>query len=202
MGFVLRHHPPHFRYEQRLVQAGQGTGTHWAAIATAAFAAVAAGGAIFAAKQVREARTGRLALAAADLAQKWSSPALEESRELVGSFATTSDLADAFEVASRDNTHAYYVLVREPNFFEDLGVAVKLKALDIDLIRYALGSVVVTRWEQWREAITRMRGAEAAEPHPRHDLAFSEFYDLACAMARGLGMPTPRDAVVDPPRTG
>ncbi|MCU1465681.1 MAG: hypothetical protein JWM72_1609 [Actinomycetia bacterium] len=174
--------------------------THWAAIfgvlfaaLTAILAGLAAWGARFAGVQVREARIARLQAASADLSEKWGAPALEEARRLVGDYATPADLAVAFAEASEANGENYYVLVREPNFFEDLAVSLELGSLDFELIQKALGSVVVTRWLQWRNAIEWLRGDEADAIAPQNDLAFSEFEALARRMAHELGMPLPEN---------
>jgi hypothetical protein len=131
------------------------------AIATAVLAigAVGAiGAAVFAARQVQEARIGREAEVASEFFRRWSDGPLVETRRLVASYNSPEALRDALlrHIASND-TEAY-VLFREPDYFEQLGALEDHGAVHFDLVRTMLGRRLVDRWELWQPSIEAIGG--------------------------------------------
>jgi hypothetical protein len=74
--------------------------------------------------QVREARLTRHAQTLLDLSRRWDEPDMVEARKAVASYATSGDLRAAIDRFHRTNDDRYYVLMRVPNFLEDLAVLV------------------------------------------------------------------------------
>jgi hypothetical protein len=183
------------------------TATDVSAILTTVFAGLAVIGVGVAAFQLSEARKARLAAASADLGTRWSGERLEAARMIVGDYETDEELRDAVRVARDDpnDSAPWYTMMREADFFEDMGVLARLNAVDFRLLRVSLGSVVAYRWQAWRLAILEMRerDQEANEGPPR-DLAYSEFEQLAYRMARDLHieMPHPITPPLVVPLTG
>jgi hypothetical protein len=90
-------------------------------------------------------------------------------------------------------------MVREGNFFENLGLLARADSELLGPIQGFLGSLVVTRYRYWKLAIRGYRdldvtwARDAGDPLPTHDgaVAFSEFEWLARTMAERIGLPDP-----------
>ena len=93
--------------------------------------------AIFAGLQVREAQHARHAQLAADFLRRWDEDALVETRRLVAQYANGDELATAFHGFLASNSVSAYVLLRELDFFEQLGALEAVGAFDFALIRGA-----------------------------------------------------------------
>ena len=119
----------------------------------------AAAAAVFAAQQVREARTSRAAQMAAEFFRRWNDPALVEARQLVGRFKTPEELRDAFAAYVAADAPEAYVLYRELDYFEQLAALERLGAFDFELIKLLLGRTLVDRWEMWKPAVEQAHGA-------------------------------------------
>jgi len=131
------------------------------AIATSILAVGLLGGigaAIFAAQQVREARTSREAQMAAEFFRRWDEDALVEARRLVAQFKSPEELRDAFAGYVAANAPEAYVLYRELDYFEQLAALESRGAFDLELIRLLLGRTLIERWEMWRPAIHQAHG--------------------------------------------
>src|SRR3954470_10371435 len=124
--------------------------TNWAeqvtAVATVVLAVGAVGAigaAVVAGQQVREARIGRQAEVASDFFRRWNDEPMVETRRLVASYASPEALRDALlrHVAAND-TEAY-VLLRELDYFEQLGALEEHGGFDFELIRALLGRRLV-----------------------------------------------------------
>lgn len=96
--------------------------------------------AIFAGLQVREAQHARHAQLAADFLRRWDEDALVETRRLVAQYATGEELAHAFAGFLATNSVSAYVLLRELDFFEQLGALEAVGAFDFELIEVLLGT--------------------------------------------------------------
>jgi hypothetical protein len=112
--------------------------------------------AILAGKQVREAQRGRHAQLAADFIRRWDEPDLVETRRLVAQYANGEDLAAAFAELMATNSRDAYILLREPDFYEQLGALDSVGAFDFELIRALIGNSLIQRWELWRPAVEAM----------------------------------------------
>jgi hypothetical protein len=111
------------------------------------------GAAIFAAQQVREARTSREVHVAAEFFRRWNEEALVEARRMANRFSSPEELRDAFAAFVAADAPEAYVLFRELDFFEQLAAMERLGALDLKLIELMLGRTLVERWEMWRPAL-------------------------------------------------
>jgi len=112
--------------------------------------------AIFAGLQVREAQHARHAQLAADFLRRWDEDALVETRRLVAQYATGEELAQAFAGFLATNSVSAYVLLRELDFFEQLGALEAVGAFDFELIEVLLGDRLVERYDLWKPSIAAM----------------------------------------------
>jgi hypothetical protein len=131
------------------------------AIATAVLALSLVGAvvaAVFAAKQVREARISREAQMAAEFFRRWNDDALVEARRMFGSYDSAEELRDAFAAYVAVDAPEAYVFYRELDFFEQLAALESRGAFDLELIKLLLGSTLVERWERWRPALHEAHG--------------------------------------------
>ena len=117
--------------------------------------------AVYAGRQVREAKVSREAQMAAEFFRRWNDDALVQSRRLLGRFQTQDELRIAFERYVAADAPEAYVLYRELDYFEQLAALEKRGAFDLELIRLLLGRTLVERWELWQPAINAAHGAGA-----------------------------------------
>jgi hypothetical protein len=112
--------------------------------------------AVFAGLQVREAQHARHAQLAADFLRRWDEDALVETRRLVAQYPDGRALATAFHGFLATNSVSAYVLLRELDFFEQLGSLEAVGAFDFELIRVLLGDRLVERYDLWKPSIEDM----------------------------------------------
>ncbi len=160
---------------------------NWAEQLTAIATAIGAlgllggiGAAIFAGRQVSEARKSRDALMAAEFFRRWNEDALVETRRLVERFKTREDLSAAFQGYVAAGAPEAYVLYRELDFFEQLGALEYRGAFDTELIQLLVGKIVIERWELWQPALHAAYGGDV----------YPMFAHLAATMRKKLGMTT------------
>ena len=79
-----------------------------------------------------------------------------EARRLVAEQADGQQLAATFSASMADNSMAAYVLLRELDFYEQLGALDHVGAFDFELIDALIGNSLVTRWELWRPTVDAM----------------------------------------------
>jgi hypothetical protein len=115
--------------------------------------------AVYAGRQVREARISREAQTAVEFFRRWNDEALVEARRLLNTFETSEELAAAFARYVAEDAPEAYVLYRELDYFEQLAALEQRGALDLELIELLLGRMLVERWEMWKPAITAAHGA-------------------------------------------
>jgi hypothetical protein len=139
---------------------------NWAEQLTAFATAVGAlgllggiGAAIFAARQVLEARKSREVLLAAEFFRRWDEDALVESRQLFDRLSSQGELSEAFQQYVANRAPEAYVLYRELDFFEQLGALEYRGAFDFELIRLLVGRTLVDRWRLWQPALHAAHGA-------------------------------------------
>ncbi len=115
--------------------------------------------AVYAGRQVREARISREAQTAVEFFRRWNEDALVEARRLLASFETSGELKSAFERYVAEGADEAYVLYRELDYFEQMAAMEKRGALDLELIQLLLGRIMVERWELWQPAIVAAHGS-------------------------------------------
>jgi hypothetical protein len=119
------------------------------------------GAAMFAAQQVREARTSREVHMAAEFFRRWDEESLVEARRMANLFGSAEELRDAFAAFVAADAPEAYVLFRELDYFEQLAAMERLGAFDLNLIKLMLGRTLVARWEMWRPALEQAYGPGA-----------------------------------------
>lgn len=153
------------------------TGPNWAEIVTAIGTAVVALGLLGAAIQVRESRRSRYASIAVDIAKTWGKADLTEARGILAGI-TAENLSVEFERLRSETPRPdrYFVLLREPNFFEWLGVLQRFGWIGCDWIEETVGEVLLESWEKWEITIDRMHAIEPTSA------LFDNFRDLAAVL--------------------
>ena len=155
------------------------------AIATCVLAVGLLGGfaaALFAARQVREARRSREAQMAAEFFRRWNEEALVETRRLVARYETSDELAAALRRYVDTDAPEAYVLYRELDYFEQLAALQRVGAFDLELIKLLLGRTLIARWELWKPAVEAVHGAGV----------YPNFEALVATLRRELGEPAAR----------
>ena len=139
---------------------------NWAEKLTAIATAVGAigllstlGAAVFAGRQVREARLGRQAEVAADFFRRWSDDAMVQTRQLVARYPTKEALHDAFVQFVQANADEAYVMYRELDYFEQLGALEEHGGFAFEMIEALLGRRLIERYELWRPSIEAIGGS-------------------------------------------
>ena len=130
--------------------------------------------AVLAARQLREAQRGRHAQLAADFIRRWDEPALVEARRLVAEHADGGELAATFSTSVAENSMAAYVLMRELDFYEQLGALDHVGAFDFELIdaadrqqpRGEVGPVATDRGRDGRRRLPDVPGAGRQDAPP------------------------------------
>jgi hypothetical protein len=144
---------------------------HWSAILTSVGAIVAGVGVVFVWQSVRESERARFAQMATEFSRRWGEEALVEVRRKTRDYSTVDQLAVAFKAYRDSNAAEYYLLLRELDFFEDLGAAERIKSVSPEFVDLTLGTTVVDRWEMWEPAITLVWDGD---PY-----AYNQFRELA-----------------------
>jgi hypothetical protein len=80
---------------------------------------------------------------------------------MVNRFNSAEELRDAFAGYVAADAPEAYVLLRELDYFEQLGALERIDAFDSRLIELLLGRTLVDRWELWRPAVHRAYGPGA-----------------------------------------
>lgn len=111
--------------------------------------------------QVIEARRARHGEAFFDVSRRWDEDALMESRAAGAQASTPAALRAQVVTAWVGSLDQYEVLVRVPNFFEDLAIMVERGILSFDDVQASLGSVVVAKWKEWETSVHFVRAVSA-----------------------------------------
>jgi hypothetical protein len=135
--------------------------------------------AVFAARQVQEARKSREAQMAAEFFRRWNEESLVEARRMVGQFKSSDGLSEAFAGYVAADAPEAYILYRELDYFEQLAALERLGAFDLELIKLLIGRTLIDRWEMWKPAIEQAHGPGV----------YPLFEELAEKLRRTLGDP-------------
>ncbi len=139
-----------------------------AAIATAVGSIAVFATLVFAARQLS--RTAKTAESEhlADVLRKWDDERLEEARHAVNQYDGRDQLLQALVDGDAQSTKDYFVLLRVPNFFEDVGNLVfDQKVVRIESVRHGLRGSVRYYWQLFEPFAQRLqeeqrkRGEEA-----------------------------------------
>lgn len=74
----------------------------------------------------------------------------------------------AFEKAYEGNREDFYILIRVPTFFEDMGILVEESALDVGYTRKSWAWVIERLWKLWAPTIARIRQLEEWPSYYEH----------------------------------
>jgi hypothetical protein len=130
-------------------------------------------------KQVQEAKSSRHAALMADMSKRWDEEPLAESRRQMNAFSP-DQLRTRVAYLATTNDKELDVLIRSPNFFEDLAVLHDAGAITFEMIRKSLGGTLVSQWDHWYPAIDHLRGDQ------KYDLVYENFEALAERMRNEL----------------
>ncbi|MCH8198646.1 MAG: hypothetical protein IIA54_01065 [Chloroflexi bacterium] len=149
----------------------------WTAVAAIATAvgsiAIIVGLGIAAAQLVRSANAARATARAAELAhvrallRTWDGEPLEEARQAVSRHETGTQLLEAVNEYDATGDAQYFVLLRVPDFFEDLGSLVfNSEFVTSETVRHSLRPAIAYYWELFEPLTTEHRRAQVRRGEP------------------------------------
>lgn len=98
----------------------------------------------------------------ADLAKRWDDPLLFESR-LEAAKRSRSQLRYAIEMFYEAKSREYFVLIRVPSIFEDIGLMTRKGTISEDVVRELFAGVVKDAWDRWEPSIDYLRDASKSK---------------------------------------
>jgi hypothetical protein len=125
-----------------------------AAICTAIILFLALG---FAWHEVRCIEKARKAQLLTGLSKWWNEELLRESRQAAEKYKNGIQLQKALENFKKTNDKEYYVLLRLPDFFEDLGLLVNSECFSKQLATDLFGTAMKYHYERYKPAIEYLR---------------------------------------------
>ena len=129
----------------------------WTDIAIAAAATFTAGillvAVVFAWREVHCIERAREAQLLADVSRRWDEELLRESRQAVEEYEDGTKLRQALEDLKKKNDKQYYVLLRLPDFFEELGLLVNKKCLHPQLAKDMFGTAIKYYYDRYKLTI-------------------------------------------------
>ena len=160
------------------------------AASTATFVVLAAT-AFFALVQIRHARTRW----ATQVRREWRE--LAETRERVGRLSP-NQLRQQFETAWKRADSVYFVMIREPAFWDRVAFLVEKRVVSRQGVEFLIGPDIAFRWKLWEPSIRFLRD----------DCGFSNAYEgfealatqSAALLSNYTTVPGPPDAVYNGPR--
>jgi Domain of unknown function (DUF4760) len=145
-----------------------------AAIGTLATAAAAVAGAIaayLALGQLDETRRDRHVQVIADLGRRWDDAQLAAARKKQLEYASVplSAKVERWLRYPDTDSEAMLLLLRVPNFFEDLAVMVESGSLDLHLVSKAFKSPTLAQWQYWEPSIRVIRDHEDPDSYAQFE---------------------------------
>jgi hypothetical protein len=149
------------------------TAPNWAEITTAVGSAVAGGGLLLGGigawagiRQLREAKRVRQFEILSEIGKRWDDDLLVESRART-LHLDNRQLADRIRELWRPKGQSddpdvgdLYVLLRIPNFFEDVALMAEAGGLELEWVWRIFGDSAIQEWRYWEEAIDVLRDAD------------------------------------------
>jgi hypothetical protein len=131
--------------------------------------------------QLQEMARAREADATRDLSRRWDEADLVESRQLALRY-DSAELDHRMQALFDTGGDEYFKLMRAPNFFEDLGIAVETGTISLDWVQGSVGTSVRVSWRKWEVYTRRLQ--------QKQPTAYEHFERLAKLMAdRGVRDP-------------
>jgi len=150
-------------------------GFDWPAWLTAIGTIFLAGGVFFAARQLQEQRIQRLSEAAAVISLRWDADDMIASRQESKQYNSEAELCDAVRRGMEGDPEIKIdLMLREPNFFDDLGLDEIQGGITLQWLEASMGQIIVDRWKLWSSAVTVIRDIDPAPPP-----AYANFEALA-----------------------
>lgn len=160
----------------------------WAAIFGVAFGFFATIGVLVAAFSLLETKRARVGEACSTIWTGWENT--WNIRQMVSGYRTADDLIAAMEEWRVNRADEYYALLRLPNYFEQLSVLVRRKAVNFGFFKECLGAITVGTWNDWMPVVQRIRELDGGgKPFPKGQAPYSAWESVAKKMARKLKMP-------------
>jgi hypothetical protein len=93
----------------------------------------------------------------AELGRRWDEEKLAEARTKLLAFDDVQLCEEITGCLASPEGSDLYVLLRVPNFFEDLALMVESGGVDEELVNRAFRDLTLGQWEYWEKAIVAMR---------------------------------------------
>lgn len=164
------------------------TAPNWAEIVTGIGSALTGLGVIGVAISVMEARRDRHVLVLSELSRRWAGADLEEARTAMARHGSVGlqEKVEAWFAAGGVNPEVE-LLLRVPNFYEDLAILVESGGLKFDLVWRSFAGPAIGCWQYWEKAISAIQGRDAG--------AYVEYQNLVTKLkTRPMPKPVPRRA--------
>jgi hypothetical protein len=127
------------------------------AVGTLVSAGVLAATALFARGALKDAKRDRHIHVLSDFGRRWDDARIVEARDKQRSY-TDIQLADAVEKwAKGGEAGDIPLLLRVPNFFEDLALMVELGRLEVSFVARSFKTMAQREWAYWELAVTKLR---------------------------------------------
>jgi hypothetical protein len=107
-----------------------------------------------------------------ELSRRWDDELIVTSRHMAGQYSPAR-LQRRLEFLESRQHPDYDILMREPNFLEDLAILEQEGAISFEMIKKSLGGTVTGEWDHWKPTVLWMRGDQ------EYDLVFEHFEKLA-----------------------
>lgn len=135
---------------------------------TAGASVLVALAACYALRQLGEVRRDRHLRVLSDLSHRWDSDLITDSRQRVFKYGRErlAEIAGEWQKVPSSQPD-FVVLLRIPNYFEDLALMTKFAKLDIRFVARAFKGLVLEEWAYWEPTIMLLRKSD--------DLSFCEF---------------------------
>lgn len=141
-----------------------------AAVSTAVATALLIFSAIFAVRQLRDARQTRHGALITDLSRRWDEELIVRSQVLYSRYTETGIVTLVEKIygttggASEDELEDFYALLALPNLVETLAVMEQQGAISLEVIDRMWGGTIASAWVAWERPVRRMRELLPAEP--------------------------------------
>ncbi len=127
------------------------------AVAAAFTVAILLAAAFLAWHEVRCIERAREAQLLTDLSRRWDEELLRESRETAEKYTNGRQLRQALGNLKKNNDKEYYILLRLPSFFEDLGLLVSSQCFSRQLANDLFGTAIKYHYNRYELAIKYLR---------------------------------------------
>jgi len=107
--------------------------------------------------ELRHRERDREAQLLADLSRRWDEESLTEPRQLVEEYKERNKLKQAMVNFRDKNDKEAYVLLRLPDFFEELGLLVRNKCLSLQLAKDMFGTAIKYHYNRYEPIIKLLR---------------------------------------------